>query len=118
VALFFLVRKLQRTRGQFKAESPPPSPLLNGFLTNAVTPFSPTVPTRIEMGMHQRMKSDENSEFWLSGKGSVVNEKEGDGFRYPRAISPLPSLKEEGGFNLFPEQREGEGKMMVPRSFQ
>ena len=72
-----------------KAESPPSSPLLDA----SYGPMSPTAPLRIEVGMHQRMRSDE-SNFWVSGKGSSINEKEAEGHGYPMPISPLPSLSE------------------------
>ena len=81
--------------------------------------------------MHQRMRSDD-SDFWVSGKGSSINEKEVEGHGYPMPISPLPRLPESqqemdtgrsgnlpnGGFSFFPNgDRSGEGKEVVPRGF-
>jgi hypothetical protein len=127
--VLFVVRKFMRIRRLAKAESPPPSPLLDA----SNPPLSPMPPLRIEVGMHQRMRSDD-SDFWVSGKGSSVNEKEIDGHGYPMPISPLPRLPEGqemdaemgrsnsgnaiGGFKFFPAaDRNGEGKEVVPRNF-
>jgi hypothetical protein len=81
--------------------------------------------------MHQRMRSNE-SDFWVSGKGSSINEKEVEGHRYPMPVSPLPRLPESqremdagngrtavnGGFKFFPNMgRSGEGKEVMPRDF-
>jgi hypothetical protein len=82
------------------------------------------------------MRSND-SDFWLSGKGSSINEKEIEGHGYPMPISPLPSLREgsemdaqmgrsnsgrsnasNGGFSFFPSvDRSGEGKEVVPREY-
>ncbi len=63
--------------------------------------------------MHQRMLGDD-SDFWLSGKGSSISEKEVEGHGYPIPVSSLPSLSEggegarrdkeneSGGFKFFP----------------
>jgi hypothetical protein len=139
--MLFLVRKFMRMRRIAKAESPPPSPLLNA----SQQPFSPTQPLRIELGMHARMQSnDSDSEFWVSGKGSSIKEKqdEGRGYPYPYPhpvpISPLPSLSEvdtesqgqgQGQaisarpngvdqLRFFPAvDRSGEGKEVVPKPY-
>lgn len=133
--ILFLVRKFMRMRRIAKAESPPPSPLLNA----SQQPFSPTQPLRIELGMHARMQSnDSDSEFWVSGKGSSIKEKqdEGRGYPYPVPISPLPSLSEvdtesqgqgqaisarPNGMDqlrFFPNvDRSGEGKEVVPKPY-
>ena len=82
--------------------------------------------------MHERMRSND-SDFWLSGKGSSIDEKEDDGHGYPRPISPLPSLKESqemdpemgrsnskknAGFKFFPSVDQNElGQEVVPRSY-
>jgi hypothetical protein len=76
-----------------------------------------------------------DSDFWVSGKGSSINEKEIGGHGYPMPISPLPSLPENGqeidagtgqpnfgrangGFKFFPKvDRNGEGKEVMPRDF-
>ena len=88
---------------------------------------------RIEVGMHERMRSN-GSDFWLSGKGSSIDEKDYEGHGYPVPISPLPSLLEElekdggigesksgrmhGGFKFFPRVAQvGEGKESVARNF-
>ena len=117
-------------RRMAKAESPPPSPLLDA----CNPPLSPMPPLRIEVGMHQRMTSDD-SDFWVSGKGSSINEKEVEGHGYPMPISPLPRLpnngqemddgtgqshlvKANGVFKFFPNMnRNGEGKEVIPRDF-
>jgi hypothetical protein len=77
------------------------------------------------------MRSNE-SDFWVNGKGSSINEKEVDGHGYPMPISPLPRLPESqlemdaarggngvnGGFKFFPYvDRNGEGKEVMPRDF-
>ena len=127
--ILLLVRKFMHMRRVAKAESPPPSPLLDA----SNPPLSPMPPLRIEVGMHQRMRSDD-SDFWVSGKGSNVDEKEVDGHGYPMPISPLPRLPEEqemeggfgrsnsgranGGFKFLPNMnRNGEGKEVMPRDF-
>jgi hypothetical protein len=83
--------------------------------------------------MHDRMRSND-SDFWISGKGSSINEKEDDIHGYPVPISPLPSLREDqemmdpemgrsnsrknAGFKFFPNvDQSGEGKEVVARSF-
>lgn len=127
--ILFLVRKFMRMRRVAKAESPPPSPLLNASNPS----LSRMPPLRIEVGMHQRMRSND-SDFWVSGKGSSINEKEVDGHGYPMPISPLPRLPEgqemeagmgrsnsgwsNGGFKFFPNvDRSGEVKEVMPRDF-
>lgn len=84
------------------------------------------------------MRSDD-SDFWVSGKGSSINEKEVEGHGYPMPISPLPSLREgqeldtqsqmgrsnsgrsngqNPAFKFFPNvDRNGEGKEVVPREY-
>ena len=131
--ILYSIRKFMRMRRVAKAESPPASPLLNAYNP----PFSPTQPLRIEVGMHNRMRSND-SDFWVSGKGSSINEKEVEGHGYPMPISPLPTLSEglelntesqigrtksgrtitNGGLKFFPDvDQNDEGKEVVPREY-
>ena len=85
--ILFFVRKLMRIRSMVNAESPPASPLLD----TSFPPMSSEMPLRIEVAMHQRMLS-EDSEFWVSGKGNEISEKEVEEHEYSMPTSWLPSL--------------------------